>query len=315
VAWAGPGQDDPTGGIFARRFDSLGNALDPNDFQVNTYTTNYQYRASVGVAPSGDFVVVWTSGGQYGSGGRIHARRYDSAGNPLDPTDFQVNTFTTSTQDWPSVGVGPKGEFVVAWESNGQDGSDSGIFARRFDSAGNPLDPTDFQVNTFTTSRQHRPSVGVAPSGDFVVAWTSYGQDGSGDGIFAQRFSCDTDGDGLCDAEDILLTFPLDGGTLDCRTPGQLATRPLITWSSGHFDRFRVLISWNPSFPKKQRITSGDKLMGKTQWRPSRKKWRRACNKAHPDLYVRVFGVDRNVGKKNPWRKTRSNLVTTDLLR
>jgi hypothetical protein len=48
-------------------------------FQVNTYTDNYQYRRSVAADADGGFVVVWQS---YGSSGTdtssfsIHAQRY-----------------------------------------------------------------------------------------------------------------------------------------------------------------------------------------------------------------------------------------------
>jgi hypothetical protein len=46
----------------------------------------------------------------------------------------------------------------------------------------------EFQVNTHTTDLQARPSVAVGPTGNFVVAWGSYGQDGSKYGIFGQRY-------------------------------------------------------------------------------------------------------------------------------
>ena len=47
---------------------------------------------------------------------------------------------------------------------------------RRFGSNGLPIGG-QFLVNTYTTNEQIWPSVAVAPSGDFVVAWESYGSD------------------------------------------------------------------------------------------------------------------------------------------
>ncbi|HEX2464373.1 MAG TPA: hypothetical protein VHR17_07075, partial [Thermoanaerobaculia bacterium] len=47
----------------------------------------------------------------------------------------------------------------------------------------------EFQVNTFTPSGQYVPALASDGDGDFVVTWTSYGQDGSTRGIFARRFS------------------------------------------------------------------------------------------------------------------------------
>jgi hypothetical protein len=46
----------------------------------------------------------------------------------------------------------------------------------------------EFRVNSFTTNNQYNPAVGMDAAGDFVVAWSSYGQDGSGYGVYAQRY-------------------------------------------------------------------------------------------------------------------------------
>src|SRR5437763_2302976 len=52
---------------------------------------------------------------------------------------------------------------------------------------------TEFPINTFTsdiqqTSAPSSQAVAMQKNGDYVVVWTSAGQDGSGQGIFAQRF-------------------------------------------------------------------------------------------------------------------------------
>ena len=47
----------------------------------------------------------------------------------------------------------PTGEFVVVWGSYFQDGSASGVYGQRYDSAGNP-EGGEFPVNTHTTSDQ-----------------------------------------------------------------------------------------------------------------------------------------------------------------
>ena len=49
----------------------------------------------------------------------------------------------------------------------------------------------EFRVNTYTTSYQDRPVVAKAGSGNFVVAWESYRQDGSFSGVFARSFNSD----------------------------------------------------------------------------------------------------------------------------
>ena len=47
----------------------------------------------------------------------------------------------------------------------------------------------EFPVNSYTTSTQFAPSVAVDGAGSFVVVWNSGGQDGSGNGVFGQRFT------------------------------------------------------------------------------------------------------------------------------
>ena len=46
----------------------------------------------------------------------------------------------------------------------------------------------EFQVNTHTTWDQADPGIAVDANCGFVVVWRSYGQDGSSNGIFGQRF-------------------------------------------------------------------------------------------------------------------------------
>jgi hypothetical protein len=46
----------------------------------------------------------------------------------------------------------------------------------------------EFQVNTYTPSAQTSPSLATDADGNFVVAWSSYYQDGSFAGIFARRY-------------------------------------------------------------------------------------------------------------------------------
>ena len=46
----------------------------------------------------------------------------------------------------------------------------------------------DFQVNTHTTYDQKNAGIAMGPEGNSVVIWSSYLQDGSSNGVFAQRF-------------------------------------------------------------------------------------------------------------------------------
>ena len=46
----------------------------------------------------------------------------------------------------------------------------------------------EFQVNTHTTNDQKNADIAMEPGGNFVVVWSSYGQDGSSNGVFGRRF-------------------------------------------------------------------------------------------------------------------------------
>ncbi|MCA9097156.1 MAG: hypothetical protein KDA36_02175, partial [Planctomycetaceae bacterium] len=106
---------------------------------------------------------------------------------PLGP-EFQVNTWTTDGQLYPAIAMDSDGDYVITWNSYGQDGSNWGIFAQRYNSVGIPQG-AEFQVNSFTTSAQFAPNIAMDADGDFVITWFSDNQDGADWGIFAQRYN------------------------------------------------------------------------------------------------------------------------------
>jgi hypothetical protein len=177
-------------GVFAARFNSAGGAL-AGEFRVNTYTYSSQRASSVAAESNGDFVVVWHSFRQedtifefnYG----IFGQRFTSAGVAV-ATEFQVNTYTPTYQQYPRVASDADGDFIVVWASDVQDGSSMGIFAKRFNSSGVVV-ASEFMVNSRTTTRQDYPSVAVDADGDFVVVWESAQSDVSGYGVVGQRFN------------------------------------------------------------------------------------------------------------------------------
>ena len=65
------------------------------------------------------------------SGIVIYAQRYDNTGIPVG-SEFRVNTYTPYDQAYSSVAMDPSGNFVVAWQSNMQDGDQWGIFMKYY---------------------------------------------------------------------------------------------------------------------------------------------------------------------------------------
>ena len=184
VVWNGDGPGYGYFDMFGQRFSAAGVPLGA-EFQINTYTTNNQIYGAVALDAAGNFVVVWGSSEQDGYYFGVYGQRFSAAGTPLG-AEFRVNTHTANEQLRPSVAWDGSGNFMVVWVSCCQDGSNYGVFGQRFDAVGSPVGP-EFRVNTYTTNNQAGPSIASDPSGHFVVVWSSAGQDGSGDGAYAQR--------------------------------------------------------------------------------------------------------------------------------
>ena len=188
VVWGGV----QSGPVFGQRFSSDGTPQG-SEFRVNTFVGSAQRSPAVsGIGTSGSFVVAWQSRYQDGGGNNysVFGQRFASDGT-AQGSEFQVNSYTTDEQYRPSVsGVGTAGDFVVAWQSAFQDGSNFGIFGQRFGSTGTPQG-SEFQVNSHTMGDQSMASVsGVGVAGDFVVAWKR-SADGDNFGGFGQRFGSD----------------------------------------------------------------------------------------------------------------------------
>ena len=173
-------------GGFASRASATNLVSDGLEFQVNTYTNSYQENPRASSNVSGDTMVVWGSHGQDGDIKGVFGQRYDALGNPMGP-EFQVNTTTSGYQIYPDVALDASGNALFVWQTENVDGDMGAIAGQRYDVLGNPVGP-EFQVNTYTNGDQRTPVVAMNSSGSSLVVWTSDGQDGSGSGIFGQRF-------------------------------------------------------------------------------------------------------------------------------
>ncbi|MGB0910232.1 MAG: hypothetical protein ACPGYT_07705, partial [Nitrospirales bacterium] len=181
--------DETSAGIFGQRYDQFGNPVGL-EFQVNTYTDDWQGAPSVAMSSTGNFVVVWHSWYQDGSSRGVYGQRYNYTGTPQGP-EFQINTHTDGHQDYPRIAMNDDGDFVVVWPSDGKDGSQQGISGQRYDHTGTPEGP-EFQVNTTTLNSQTGPVVSMDSEGNITVVWTSrHNVNARGEGdktVFGQRY-------------------------------------------------------------------------------------------------------------------------------
>ena len=180
VAWAGGNSTTQT--VAGQRFDAAGNRLG-GEFLVSAQTGGLLNQPAVAVTADGGFVVVWSG---YGSGDNnstgIFGRRYDASGDTLG-AQFLVNATTAGRQFGPSITtLGDDGDFVVSWWGN--DDSYYGIFAQRFDAAGEPTG-NELKIDTFD-GNQSVASVSAARRG-FMVVWNADFQDGDGGAVIGRR--------------------------------------------------------------------------------------------------------------------------------
>ncbi len=167
--------------------------LQGSEFQVSTFTAGSEVNASAAMDSAGGFVIAWESGsGEDGSEYGVYAQRYNSIG-AAQGSNFQVNTYTTFSQEDPSAAMDSEGDFVITWVSyqDGGSGTNSpqyGIYGQRYNSAG-AAQQSEFRVNSYTTNQQELPAVAMDSEGDFVVTWQSFGQGGSEYGVYARRYN------------------------------------------------------------------------------------------------------------------------------
>jgi hypothetical protein len=96
------------------------------EFRVNTTTAGDQIYPDNATLTGGDFVVVWSSQNQDGSGWGIYGQRYGADGN-VNGGEFLINTFTTGNQIDPRPTALSDGGFVATKYSDAQDPSAGGV--------------------------------------------------------------------------------------------------------------------------------------------------------------------------------------------
>ena len=216
-------------GIYAREL--LGNVnFFGNDFQVNTTTSsaqNYPDVASIyDDEATFEYVITWQSHNQDGSGNGVYFQRYQFGGS-AQGSETLANTTTSDHQQAPSVSMDFDGDFVIVWESYGQDAANTtGIYGQRYSSDGS-TNGSEFRVNTTTSSHQSEPNVSMDIYGNFVVVWASYGQDGDAYGVYLQAYK----NDGSTNGNEILVN----------NTTSDFSHKPVAAM---HYDSSRLRIVW-----------------------------------------------------------------------
>lgn len=109
----------------------------------------------------------------------------DKAETTLATSTQVIYTNINSSIETPAIATNRNGDSVVVWVDNKNGTKD--IYARRYSSNGMPK-ADSFQVNTTNNGDQYLPSVAINDNGEFVVAWTTKGQDNDGLGVYARKY-------------------------------------------------------------------------------------------------------------------------------
>jgi hypothetical protein len=206
--------------VVGRCFSANNNPLG-NEFIVNAETGNDQAAPAVSHIPNGPsrYIVTWASKNEDGDNWGIYAQR-------LTPTcskqagPFLVNTTTANVQSQPTVASDSNGNFVIAWRSLSQDGSNYGVYAQRYDNAGNKVGE-EFKLNRITANEQSTPVVSFLSDDTMLAGWKTVGEDEAGSAVKYQHYTADYEPDKLeylgniyyLSNQDSPLIVPLDGGS------------------------------------------------------------------------------------------------------
>ncbi len=134
---------------------------------------------------SGGFLV-WQDNAVTTAGLRIRAARLNGS-LQMTGSPFVVSTGTRpGNRENPQAALLKAGGAVVVWQDGPVGFQD--VYAR-FLAADGSFATAEIRVNTYTNEFQVQPSVATLKDGTVVVVWGSYGQDGSLQGIYGQRFT------------------------------------------------------------------------------------------------------------------------------
>ena len=266
ISYSSEGQDGSMSGVYAQRLSAAGVKMG-SEFQVNQFTNYNQRTAATAVLGNGNYVVAWISeqqrstysvgsegsnltwtmeGKQVGGSVDVYARLF-SSNNVALGNEFLVNTTNKGCAN-PALAATGNGGFVVAWSQNNGRSVVNGVtqtngwdvVARVYDGQGKAV-TQNLSVNTFTFGEQFAPRI-QARDNDCLVVWTSLGQDGSREGVYARGLS----------ASGVFTTgeFVVNTTTISQQIHPAVATdggsRFLVVWSSfiggqGSFDLFGQL--------------------------------------------------------------------------
>jgi hypothetical protein len=198
---------------------------------VNSYTSSAQTNSTVSGLADGGWVITWMSSGQDSSGYGIYQQRFSSDGSAFG-SETQVNTFTSSGQEYSKVTALSDGGWVVTWMSYEQDGDGYGIYQQRYDADGT-ANGGEVLVNTTTVNDQSYPAVQALADGGWVVSWGTYSSSSYASSLYQQRY----DSDGQANGDETLVAADTSSYYYGSMPRSSITDLPdggwVVTWTNG----------------------------------------------------------------------------------
>lgn len=139
------------------------------------------------------FVAAWTASSGDGDGTAVLTGRFDRFGYRIG-CEFIASETTSGNQQQPRIASFEDGSYLVAWSGNGRGPGeltdDSGVYLRRFTSAGVPSGG-EVRANVASNGEQSAPAIDIGPDGLVLVAWQSNDVPASGFEVRARVFAAD----------------------------------------------------------------------------------------------------------------------------
>ena len=203
VVWASFDEAGPNSllDVYGQILSPTGDKIS-GEFLINHQFTTYNQRTpAVAALANGGFVVAWVSEQErstapnwgtnttsYGAGAAplpsvdIYAQLYNADG-VAQGNKFLVNADSNPCAN-PAVAAASDGSFMVAWSASDMANLTNSwdVYARSFTNASGGAVA---RVNSRIYGDQYAPHIS-AIGGDYLIVWTSLGQDGSRDGVFGQ---------------------------------------------------------------------------------------------------------------------------------
>jgi hypothetical protein len=252
--------------VYAKILSPAGQTVS-NEFLVNQFTSYNQRTPAVAALANGGFVVTWVSEQQrtaassidnpiYVAGGAasvstnentiaadqninyyvnsssslvpsvdIYARLYQGNGAPASG-EFLVDTDSNPCAN-PAVAAASDGSFMVAWSARDLVAYTNGwnVYARPFSAGG--VGGSATLVNTHLAGNQYAPhlrAIGL----DYLVVWTSLGQDGAREGVYG-RF---VHADGTAVGGEFRVNTTLLGLQMQPAVASDCANQFVVVWTS-----------------------------------------------------------------------------------